>query len=72
MRSPGYWPQITEVQIEVMSPVSPERLLHLPIHLFIVVIQSLSRVQLCDPMDCIMPGFPVLFCLPEFAQTHVR
>ena len=23
------------------------------------LVQSLSRVQLCDPMDCSMPGFPV-------------
>ena len=23
------------------------------------------------PMDCSMPGFPVLHYLPEFAQTHV-
>ena len=22
-------------------------------------------------MDCSMPGFPVLNCRPEFAQTHV-
>ena len=27
---------------------------------------------LCDPMDCSMPGFPVLHCLPEFSQTHVH
>ena len=27
---------------------------------------------LCDPMDCSMPGFPVLHCLPELAQTHVH
>ena len=27
---------------------------------------------LCDPMDCSMPGFPVLYCLLEFAQTHVH
>ena len=26
---------------------------------------------LCDPMDCSMPGFPVLHCLLQFAQTHV-
>ena len=26
----------------------------------------------CDPMDCCMPGFPVLHCLLEFAQHHVR
>ena len=34
-------------------------------------IQSLSHVQLCDPMDCRMPGFPVLHHIPEFAQAHV-
>ena len=37
-----------------------------------VVVQSLSRVSLCEPMDCSMPGFPVLHYLPEFAQTHVH
>ena len=25
---------------------------------------------LCNPMDCSMPGFPVLHCLPEFAKIH--
>ena len=37
-----------------------------------VTVQSLSRVWLCDPMDCSMLGFPVLHCLPRFAQTHVH
>ena len=27
---------------------------------------------LCDPVDCSMPGFPVLHYLPEFAQIHVH
>ena len=27
---------------------------------------------LCNPMDCSMPGFPVLHYLPKFAQTHVH
>ena len=27
---------------------------------------------LCEPVDCSMPGFPVLHYLPEFAQTHVH
>ena len=27
---------------------------------------------LCDPMDCHTPGFPVLHCLLELAQTHVH
>ena len=34
------------------------------------VAQSCSTV--CDPMGCSTPGFPVLHCLPEFAQTHVH
>ena len=35
-------------------------------------VQSLSRVQLCDPMNCSMPGFPVQHQLPELAQTLVH
>ena len=33
---------------------------------------SLSHIQLCDPVDCSTPGFPVLHYLPEFAKTHVH
>ena len=36
-----------------------------------IVVQSLSPVWLCDPIDCNMPGFPVLHHLPEFAQVQV-
>ena len=35
------------------------------------VVQSLSHVPLCNPMDCSMPGFPVPHHLPEPAQTHI-
>ena len=35
-------------------------------------VQSLSRVGLCDPMDCSTLGFPVLHFLLGFAQTHVH
>ena len=31
-----------------------------------------SSLTLCDPMDCSMPGFPVLDPLLEFAQTYVH
>ena len=31
-----------------------------------------SYPTLCDSMDCSMPGFSVLHCFPEFAQTHVH
>ena len=31
-----------------------------------------SCLTLCNRMDWGTPGFPVLHCLPEFAQTHVH
>ena len=31
-----------------------------------------SCLTLCDPMDCSMPGFPVLHHLPDFVQTYVH
>ena len=33
---------------------------------------ALSCPALCDSMDCNTSGFPVLYHLLEFAQTHVR
>ena len=38
----------------------------------IALVQWLSHVQLYNPMDCSMLGFPVLHQLPELAQTHVH
>ena len=35
-------------------------------------VQLLSRVQLCDPMNCSMPGLPVHHQLPESTQNHVH
>ena len=32
----------------------------------------LSRVWLCDPMDCSMPDFPILHYRLEFVQIHVH
>ena len=29
-------------------------------------------LTLCNPLDCSMPGFPVLHHLLEFAQTHIH
>ena len=42
----------------------------LPINCWCSVIQSCPTH--CDPMDCSMPGFPVLHHLPELAQTRVH
>ena len=36
------------------------------------LVQSLSRVRLCDPMDYSTPGLPVHHQLPEFTQTPVH
>ena len=33
---------------------------------------SVSHVQLCNSMNCSMPGLPVHHQLPEFTQTHVH
>ena len=38
----------------------------------IVVVQSLSRVRLCDSMDCSTPGLRVLHHLLELASIHVH
>ena len=35
-------------------------------------LQSLSRVWLCNPMNCSTPGLPVHHQLLEFTQTHVH
>ena len=40
------------------------------ITLEVVVVQSC--LTLCNPMDCSTPGFPILYYLLEFAQTHVH
>ena len=40
--------------------------------MLLLVVQSLSCVRLCGPMDCSTPGFPVLHHLPELAQTRVH
>ena len=44
----------------------------LPCQASAAVVQLLSSVWLCDPMDCSTPGFPVLHHLLELAQTHVH
>ena len=52
-------------------------LLFFLIYIFSIVIACCYSVTqlcptLCNPMDCSMPGFPVLHHLPEFAQIHVH
>ena len=39
---------------------------------WLVLVESLSHVWLCNPMDCSTLGFTVHHYLPEFAETHVH
>ena len=39
-------------------------------YIYYSLLLLLSCVRLCDPMDSSMPGFPVLHCLPKFAQIQ--
>ena len=40
--------------------------------LSVMLVQLMSHVRLCNPMDCSMPGSSVLHCLQEFVQIHVH
>ena len=56
-----------------LNHVGSPRNIKVCVYIYFVVVQSLkSCLTLCNPMDCSMPGFPVLHHLPEFAQTHVH
>ena len=41
-------------------------------HVWVSLVQLLSHVWLCDPVDCSIPGFPVHHQLLELSQTHVH
>ena len=45
---------------------------HLLWSLLVFVVRLLSRVWLCNPMYCSIPGLPVHHQLLEFTQTHVH
>ena len=46
---------------------------HTHTHIYICCCCSVANhVQLCGPMNCSMPGFPVPHYLPELAQVHVH
>ena len=42
------------------------------IKLYICCSVTQPCLTVCDPMDCSLPGLPVLHHLPETAQTHVH
>ena len=56
------------------DPACPYSHQDLVLSLFFHFCCSVAQLSptLCHPMDCSLPGFPVLQSLPEFAQTHVH
>ena len=54
------------------APSSPHLILLRSLYLYSPASVQLSRVRLCDPMNCSVPGLPVHHQLPEFTQTHVH
>ena len=41
-------------------------------YFFLVVVQSLSHIWLCNPMNCSMPDIAFHHYVPDFAQTQVH
>ena len=54
------------------SSLNPEWPFTLPSSVIVPSLRWVRARTLCDPMDCSTPGFPVLHCLLEFAQTQVH
>ena len=53
--------------------VTFSRFIHVVSASFLHCFQSTQlHLTVCNPIDCSMPGFPVLHHLPEFAQTLVH
>ena len=71
----GSWGMTNWEQQCYYHTVAPLKSSVAPRCVVVVVFQPVTHVSamtLCDPMDCNTPGFPVLHCLLEFAQIHVR
>ena len=61
-------------QVSSLPLVSPEKPIMLLVFFFFLLLFSVTQScpTFCNPMDCSLPGFPVLHHLPEFAQIHVH
>ena len=68
--NPGIEPRSPTLQVDSLPAELPGK----PClwHIQFSSVQSLSHVQLCDPMNHSTPGLPVHHQLPEFTQTHVH
>ena len=61
-----------ESTCQFLQRLSLKLLIWIVLNLNYFAVQYLSRVWLCNPMDCSMPVLPVHHQLLEFTQTHVH
>ena len=62
------WPYMHHLPLEPPPPPPPFGF----VKIALCCSAAKSCLTLSDPMNSSTPGFPVLHCLPEFAQTHVH
>ena len=65
-------PQFSHVKNLEWSAFFPELTFHSCVINYVSSVQLPSHFQLCNPMDCSMPGLPVYHQLLELAHTHVH
>ena len=63
---------VTMVMVVVVVVMMTMIVVKLVMVIMVAVVESLSHVQLCNPMNRSTPGFPVLHYFLESAQTHVH
>ena len=66
----GIWKKMDTLCMAESLCCSSETITTLLISYQFSSVQSLSRVRLCNPMNCSMPGLPVHHQLLEFTQTQ--
>ena len=66
-----YWHSIPKEHKNPNNTVIPRGLVPVPPSVQFNSVQLLSRVWLCDPMNCSMPGLPVHHQLLKSIQAHV-
>ena len=67
---PRDWTQVSHIAVGFFTSWATREAQINPLLVLCCLVAQLY-LTLCNPVDCSMPGFPVLHCLLEFAQTHV-
>ena len=67
---PRDWTQVSHIAVGFFTSWATREAQINPLLVLCCLVAQLY-LTLCNPEDCSMPGFPVLHCLLEFAQTHL-